>query len=63
MEKFLKDCQVGDNVILWCIGIRAWDDVSVKILDNGVSSLIKVEYPSGRTSEFVPNTWCKVVVP
>lgn len=60
MIKELKDCKVGDKVRLWCIGWRAWDDVVVQIVDNGVSTLIKVKYPSGRTSEFVPTTQCRV---
>ncbi len=59
MEKFLKECKVGDNVIIWCIGTRKWDDQQVKILDSGVSILIKVQYESGRISHFSPSTWCK----
>jgi hypothetical protein len=62
MIKYLKDCKVGDKVRLWCIGWRAWDDVVVEIVDNGVSSLIKVKYPSGRTGEFVPTTECHIEV-
>lgn len=61
MEKELKDCKTGDTVRLWCIGWMAWDDVIVEILDNGVSSLVKVKYSSGREAEFVPTTKCMVM--
>jgi hypothetical protein len=61
MEKELKDCKTGDKVRLWCIGWMEWDDVIVEILDNGLSSLIKVKYPSGKEYEFVPTTKCMTV--
>ena len=61
MEKTLKDCRVGDKVRLWCAGWRDWDNELVIIKDNGVSTLIKVQYNSGSTSEFSYSTPCIVV--
>ena len=61
MIKKLEDCKIGDLVRIWCIGWNAWDNEVVKIVDNGVSSLIKVQYGSGRTGEFVPSAECMAV--
>ncbi|MFT4734611.1 MAG: hypothetical protein ACI9K1_001568 [Arcticibacterium sp.] len=61
MIKKLEDCKIGDTVRIWCIGWNAWDNEVVNIIDNGVSSLIKVKYCSGRTREFVPSAGCMVV--
>lgn len=57
----IKDCKIGDKVRIWCIGWMAWDNDVVEIVDNGVSSLIKVKYASGRTVEFVSSTDCIIV--
>lgn len=61
MIKKLEECDIGDFIRIWCIGTSCWDDEVVKIIDNGVSSLVKVQYQSGTTKEFVPSAECKVV--
>lgn len=57
----INQCKKGDLVRIWCIGTGSWDDQVVKIVDNGVSTLVKVEYKSGRYGEFSPSAECKVV--
>jgi len=59
MIKKLKDCNIGDFVRIWCIGTLCWDDEVVKIVDKGF--FVKVQYRSGRTSEFSTSAECKVV--
>ena len=56
-----QKCSIGNFVRIWCIGTRCWDDEVVKVVDNGVSTLVKVQYQSGRTSEFVGSAECKLV--
>lgn len=59
MEMKLSECKIGDMVRLWCIGLMSWDDDVVEVVDNGVSSLVRVKYKSGRSAEFSPSTHCK----
>lgn len=60
MEDKLENFNEGDNVILWCIGTRTWDDVTVTIKSKfGV--LIDLEYPSGRIARFSPDAWAKKI--
>ncbi len=56
--KNLEDCNVGEFVTLWCIGIRRWDDDVVKIISKGI--FIDIKYRSGRTASFSPDTKCKL---
>jgi len=59
MDKKLKDCDIGDYVSIWCIGTLCWDDEICKIIDNGF--FVKVQYKSGRVSEFSGNAICKKI--
>jgi hypothetical protein len=58
MIKKLDDCNVGDFVILWCIGWNNWDTDVVKIIEKGI--LITIEYRNGNTGRFSCSTECKV---
>jgi hypothetical protein len=44
MFKELKDCNIGDKVILWCIGWRAWDDVVVEVVSIELPFRVNVKY-------------------
>jgi hypothetical protein len=61
MFKELKDCNIGDKVILWCIGWRAWDDVVVEVVSIELPFRVNVKYSWGKICAFVPSTECKVV--
>jgi hypothetical protein len=57
MIKTLDKCNIGEFVRLWCIGWNAWDDDTVKVIEQGV--LTTVEYRNGTTGRFACNTKCK----
>ena len=58
MIKRLGDCNIGDFVTLWCIGLCSWDDDVVKITEKG--PLITIEYRNGNIGKFSPLTQCKI---
>lgn len=59
MIKKLEDCNIGDYVIIWCIGSLCFDNEVVKIIDKSI--LITIKYKSGTTYMFSPFTKCKIV--
>ena len=53
----LKDCKVGDFVIVWCIGWRAWDNEVLKIIEKGF--YVTLENRSGVRQELIDSCVCK----
>lgn len=59
METTLEECEVGDTVILWCIGWGGWDNESVEIVDKGIR--VDVKYATGSKLGFVASARCKLI--
>jgi hypothetical protein len=56
----IEDCNVGNLVIMWCVGWDTWDDEVLKVVDT-FGLTVKLESKSGRTQEVYHGAQCKVV--
>lgn len=61
MIKTLAECEVGDIVRLYCIGLRCFDDELSTVIENNSHFYVKVKSASGCIHEFVPDTECIVL--